>query len=483
MSCYSIVLSLCLAGLLAACGGSGSITDTRPLGPLNGGTPGPSILRPSDSLLAPIVELDDSVHIGADVVPPGGAAFQSGRYGAVAVSYGVAHDGVGPEELRAYLRADARLLTNEHYPEGYTRRFGVNPPVVRVAKGATPDLIGETVRAVQLINASLPSDWRLRVSDEPGLSDIFRPADGEILVEFAALDDWSHPDEQPDGRVGLARWWSEGVRAEEAPHLWKFTTVSAHVWVDHTRRTGTDLLETLVHELLHALGRRHPDASQFPNTIMSTVDPESGERIGSSGPLGHILYPLDREALHAVYGRLTPSAAPDQIADRLGTWSRTSLHLRGIVDVSGGDTAFGVAWRNGLAQPWVSGPAPGTTLAHNPELTGSVSWSGRLLGFTSAMEAVAGEALLDVNLGSLNGQLSLTGLETWAAQVLPGEEGTGTIWGDGELDYAIAIRGNAFSQSGGDDGVVTGIFLGASHEGMGGTLERENLTASFAGTR
>ena len=483
MSRYSIVLSLCLVELLAACGGSGSVTDARPPGPSIEGTPGPSISRPSDSLLAPIVEFEDRVHIGADVAPPGGVTFQSGRHGAVAVSYGVSHDGVGPEELRTYLQADARLLANEHYPDGYTRRFGDNPPVVRVAKGATPDLIGETVRAVQLINASLPRDWRLRVSDELGPSDMFRPADGEILVEFAALEEWSHPDEQPDGRVGLARWWSEGVRAQEAPHLWIFTTVTAHVWVDHTRRTGTDLLETLVHELLHALGRRHPDASRFPNTIMSTIDPESGERIGSSEPLGHVLHLLDREALHAVYSRLTPSAAPDQIADQLGAWSKTSLHLRGIVDVPGEDTAFGVAWRTGLAQPWVSGPAPGTTLAHNLELSGSVSWSGRLLGFTPAMEAVAGAAHLDVNLGSLNGQLSLAGLETWAAQIPPGEEGTGTIWGDGDLDYAIAIRGNAFSHSGGDDGVVTGIFLGASHEGMGGTLERENLTASFAGTR
>ena len=99
------------------------------------------------------------------------------------------------------------------------------------------------------------------------------------------------------------------------------------------------------------------------------------------------------------------------------------------------------------------------------------------------MEAVGGVAHLDVNLGSLYGQLSFAGLETWAAHMPPGEAGTGTIWGDGDLDYAISIRGNTFSQSGGDEGIVTGIFFEASHEGMGGTLERENLTASFAGTR
>ena len=485
MSRYSIALSLTLVSLLAACGGGGGqlVADGRPLDPLTEGTPGPSLLRPGDSLQAPVVALGGRVHVGADVAPPAGALLPSARHGAAAVSYGTVEDGVGAEELRAYLEADASSLTNEQYPDGYTRRFGARPPVVRVAEGATAELIGETVRAVQLINASLPHDWRLRVSDDPGPDDLFRPADGEILVEFAALEEWSHPDEQPDGRVGLARWWSEGIRADEAPHPWIFTTVSGHVWIDHTRHTGRDLLETLVHELLHSLGRRHPDASRFPDTIMSTLHPESGERIGSSGPLGHVLHPLDREALHAVYGRIKPSAAPHRIADDLGSWAATSHHIRGVVHVPGGDIAFGVAWNNGLSRPWTSGLKPATTPASNPELSGSASWSGRLLGFTSAMDSVGGEARLDVDLESLTGRLNLTGLETWAAHMPPGEVGTGTAWGGGDLAYSIAIRGNTFSQSGGDEGVVTGVFFGPTHEGMGGTLQRDDLTASFAGTR
>ena len=481
----SIALSLCLVGLLAACGGGGRepVTEGRPPGPATEGTSGLPLLRPGASFRAPIVALEGIVHVGADVAATDDTAFRSGRHGAVAVSYGVADDGVGAEELRAYLTADASSLTNEQYPDGYARRFGADPPIVRVAEGATREMIGETVRAVQLINASLPYDWRLRISADPGPDDLFRPDDGEVLVEFAALEEWSHPDEQPAERVGLARWWAEGVRAQEAPHPWIFTTVSGHVWIDHTRRTGRDLLETLVHELLHVLGRRHPDATRFPDTIMSLVDPESGERIGSSGPLGHVLHPLDREALHAVYGRISPSTAPDRIADALGVWAKTSVHLRGVLDVPGGDAAFGVAWRNGLAQPWASGPVPGTTPANNPALPGSVSWSGRLLGFTSAMDSVGGAAHLHVNLESLSGQLNLTGLETWAADNPPGEVGTGTVWGDGDLAYAIVMRGNTFSQSSGDEGVVTGVFFGPSHEGMGGTLQRGDLTASFAGTR
>ena len=36
-------------------------------------------------------------------------------------------------------------------------------------------------------------------------------------------------------------------------------------------------------------------------------------------------------------------------------------------------------------------------------------------------------------------------------------------------------------QTGGDEGTVTGAFFGAVHEAMGGVLEREDLTAAFAG--
>ena len=54
----------------------------------------------------------------------------------------------------------------------------------------------------------------------------------------------------------------------------------------------------------------------------------------------------------------------------------------------------------------------------------------------------------------------------------PGAAGTGTQWLDGDLGYAIAVRGNTFAETGGDDGRLTGIFTGQSHEGAAGTLER-----------
>ena len=72
-------------------------------------------------------------------------------------------------------------------------------------------------------------------------------------------------------------------------------------------------------------------------------------------------------------------------------------------------------------------------------------------------------------------------MESWAAA--PGAPGTGATWGDGDLNYTVAVDGNAFRRTGGDAGSITGVFFGAAHQGMGGTLVRDDLAAGFAGTR
>ena len=59
----------------------------------------------------------------------------------------------------------------------------------------------------------------------------------------------------------------------------------------------------------------------------------------------------------------------------------------------------------------------------------------------------------------------------------------GDPWGDGDLYYVVTVRENDFIRVGGDTGTVTGAFFGAGHEGMGGTLERSDLTAAFGGKR
>ena len=145
--------------------------------------------------------------------------------------------------------------------------------------------------------------------------------------------------------------------------------------------------------------------------------------------------------------------------------------------------AFGSSLGNGFAAPWAQGLAPSTNLSDNKALSGAVSWSGRLLGWTPTAKAVAGAADLSVTLRTLTGKMDFTRLEAWAANSAPGAIGTGATWGDGNLGYTIAVNGNTFVQTGGDDGIVTGAFFGASHEAMGGTVERTDLSAGFGSKR
>ena len=79
----------------------------------------------------------------------------------------------------------------------------------------------------------------------------------------------------------------------------------------------------------------------------------------------------------------------------------------------------------------------------------------------------------------MTGRADFTRLETWDGE--PGAPGTGAVWNAGRLGYTIAVAGNAFSQTGGDAGTLRGVFFGERHIGMGGTLERQDLTAAFGG--
>jgi len=128
-------------------------------------------------------------------------------------------------------------------------------------------------------------------------------------------------------------------------------------------------------------------------------------------PVDH-LPGIDGKGLLAAYTRFEPGASPHELSvDNLGPWDDTSFHLRGDVAFQSGNAAFGVASRNGLAQPWAFGLTPWTSLVDNLILSGTANWPGRLLGFTPAIEAVGGSADLAVDLETLDGQLDCTELE------------------------------------------------------------------------
>ena len=337
-------------------------------------------------------------------------------------------------------------------------------PTVRYVAGTAPGQIAEIVRSVQILNASLPAAFQLSVdpvpvstADSRAQVDAATSPPGQILIQYAGRADWHGISNPPRTAVGLAQLF---------PYP-NGEIVTARVWIDQTRLASGGTPHTLTHELIHALGRFHADPARFPDTVMSPARP----------PAGYLLHPLDREALLAVYGALAPGTLPGAIAADLGPWEDESLHIRGDLD----SHAFGAALRNGLVRPWALGPAPGIALEDNSALGGSASWAGHLLGLTPGGNAVAGAAGLDVDLGTLSGTLGFSGMESWPAA--PGVAGSGATWGDGDLNYTVAVDGNAFRRTGGDAGAITGVFFGTAHQGMGGTLVRDDLAAGFAGTR
>ena len=448
---------------LAACGGGGGSATTSG----NGTGQGPvttiaELTRPADAGLTPAIQVGGELRIGAMPAPARTALAPVAVHGPATVNHGRVPDGLGANALAAYLRHDATEAEGAH---GRVARFAA-APTVRYAAGTTPGQIAEIVHAVQLYNANLPRAFQLSVDPVPvstadsraGVDATTLPP-GQILIQYAARADWHGTTASTPNAGGVTQTFTYSTGE----------IATGRVWIDHIRLPGIYIKPALVHELGHVLGRKHPDRARFPDTIMTTGTP--------NWIAGYLLHPLDREALLAVYGTLEPGTLPGAIAADLGPWEDESLHIRGGL----GSLAFGAALRNGLVRPWALGPAPGSALEHNPQLTGSASWSGRLLGLTPGGDTVAGAAGLAVDLGTLSGTLGFTGMESWAAA--PGAPGTGATWGAGDLNYTVAVDGNAFRRTGGDAGSITGVFFGAAHQGMGGTLVRDDLGAGFAGTR
>ena len=457
-----------LAHIPGACGGDGGNGPTG-----HYGTFGVPEQVAADAARMPIYHDNDNndrrMFIGVDqgAEHVGGLPVVGAR-GDTDVRYGTLRDGAGRASVVAYLASATGTEVSRHGAA----------PVVRLIGPSTQGDWDRVVAAVRLVNAALPPGSRMTVGepseglslrdtvDRSGAQFVSgREMAGTIHVEFvpegtfhsdtAAATTWNYP--KADGGTD-----------------WSYIQFhrGANSYGDRRRETrqGTILL---AHELMHALGIDGHVSPSFDTIMEGTADIHDTAQ-GIRQPMS-LLYPVDREALQVLYGRLENGDSPAS----LGPWSSTSLHVHG----NGEHAGFGVALRNGYAEPWAYGYLPGQDLADNPALSGTVTWAGTLLGLTPGAAAVAGDARIGVDLASLTGRADFTGLEAWAPSEAPGAAGTGVTWLDGDLGYAIAVRGNTFRETSGDAGQLTGIFVGRSHEGATGTLERDDLTAAFGAER
>ncbi len=385
-----------------------------------------------------------------------------GMRGDFEIRHGRLSDGVGEQVVSAYL-AEA--------VNGVVQRYG-SPPLLRIIGPASAFDMDRTIRAVQLVNAALPEGARVQVvSPAPGFSLRDNVSEGgyfqgpgetrenAIDVEFVPENKYRR------GEHSAAVTWGWPVG--------QYAYIQFNMGANSYSRDH-EAVTLLAHEIMHALGVSSHVSAIFASIMEGTGAIHHAEQDGVRKPLS-LLYPVDREALQALYGRLDRGDDPTDF----GPWEATTLRIDG----NGPHANFGVALRNGYAEPWAYGLRPTTTLANNRSLSGSATWTGALLGLTPSAESVAGDAEVGVNLATMRGTAQFTALESWTARSAPSGVGSGTQWLDGDLAYTISVRGNSFKQTGGDTGILTGIFVGRSHEGAAGTLERSDLTAAFGASR
>ena len=454
-----LVVFLSFVLTLYGCGGGGG----------GGGAtfPGLPALMPAQSRNAPIVFLRDGVQVGADVRPARNALSLAGTHGEVAVSTGRIRDGESAERVNDFLQRQAVLQYPDEPGSQYLDAFNQKPTII-IRETTENRYVDDIVKTVQLINTALPHDRKITISPRRG----FHPgsgindhvwsnyiSDGEIFVGIEPQDKWPIEERPPVKVAGVQTGYNS----------------KSSIWADPVtaQNNASYIRKILAHEIGHALGLpEHIEPGEY-RSIMNI-------RYQFPYP-AHILFQIDTDALYAIFSRFQEVLGGYKLWDpnSLEPWTDTSFHLRGDLD----DVSFGASSRNGLLQPWAHGPSPETNLADNQALSGSATWAGRLLGFTSDSQSLAGAAGLTVNLATLTGRIDFTGLEHWGVYTAPGPVGSGTRWNDGDLRYSVIVRGNTFYQTGGDAGEVTGMLFGPNHEGMGGVVERADMSAGFAGKR
>ena len=376
-----------------------------------------------------------------------------GSRGDAAIRHGTLADGVGHSTVHRYL---GEALGSQ------VRRYSSSPEV-RVIGYASPDDMNRIVAAVRLVNAALPVASRLRVGTP--LPNLNRRSVAGMEMENTIYIEFNRD------RVGGTTWNTyDGNRITNS----FVELVQPGGRLGH-RNVTRDAVILTAHELLHALGLGHvsPDFDTIMDGVGGMYELQQGIPLPRS-----LLYPLDREAVRALYGRLENGDNPTNF----GPWASTSLHIHG----NGPHAGFGVALRNGYAEPYAYGYKPAGAVDDSvySDLTGRVTYEGQVVGFSPTSDnwsAVAGDARIYFNLDTLTGRADFTNLEAWADT--PGEAGSGVTWGDGDLGYSLAVRGNTFKQTGGDEGTLTGAFTGFQHEGVAGILERQDLTAAFGAAR
>ncbi len=365
-------------------------------------------------------------------------------------------------------------------------RFSETPTVLLPRR--TTDLERAVAHhAVAIINTALPYDQHLRIEDsiiqDARQVTINSVPDNRILIAWHAetlTDDSNNPN--PHAVIDYTKVY------DVTQNRWEKTRLNAaKVNMHYDAGDGTAGIEVLVHELLHAIGLYGHVDEQFPTAYLANRG--FGLLVGSLPPFSR-LDEHEAASIHTLYTKLGVATEPEDLsASRLGSWDQHATVFAGrIVGNNGIATSFGVTTHNGLRQPWIENELHTKEsywtlepLSANPDLHGTITWDGGLVGVTPDQAYVQGLTSIDVDMGTLTGTASFTNLEFW--NDMPQAIGTGTQWNTGELEYPITVNGTYLRSTGGDAGTVNGVVYGFRHETIGGILERADLTAAFGAAR
>ena len=396
-------------------------------------------------------------------------------------------DNPSAKHIVDYFRVNLGGLKNskfDHRNQNFTR-FS-SPPTVRLTSEVTSKERALLHHAIGLINRELPQHLHLRIgSDVPHIGNVNHDRgdsintipNGEIHVYFSDKQSVGYPVNANSG--GFAKTRTKYYNSKE-PRV-KHTLEASFVWVnDSAQMTEQQRLAILLHEMMHALGFMvHTNTKDHPSSLLGSDGPKGGfhKQWGSQIP------EIDGAALRAVY-RLPIVTTSDQFSvSSLGDWDTNSIELHSFVPTGNRQyLRFGVNHVNDVTVPWTSGVIPETDLVVKQLSSGLTTWRGELLGFTSSLRPVRGNTEIRINHVDSTVKATFTNLQVWDTGQTPGEIGTGESWHSGNMEFMLTSSGN-FLRSKDGQGTLIGQFYGSSHGGVAGSVELDNLTASFGARR
>ena len=363
---------------------------------------------------------------------------------------------------------------------------------LRISGNASDQERKIVLAALRNINASLTWDRRVLIGTDienltPDPSEI---TEGEIHIHFTdGKSTWPDPPNEEDSKITL------GIGGTSVKDDGSYQISSGFAFIDRTAvrniSNSPNVIEFVItHELLHAFGLgAHVTPTEYPDSLLIPTLRSSTTNVP------RIYLSLDGELFQAE-AQLTPGTQiNDLTSGSLTGWADESFHLLGsssLSEFTTNDMQFGVSFRNNLSKPWAYGSQPRIRLRDNSAAfsAGNATWRGDLIGVTDTGRTVAGNAEIGVTFSDYSGIAKFSELEAWGVRAHPGNPGSGTTWGDGDLHYSLELKeesgADIFTSSflrGDDPGVVTGTFVGAAHEGATGVLEHPNLSAAFGSTR